>query len=438
MILTPPPVNGLKIDSLFDISAQFKNFIFRHLDEGNQSHERRFVIGVSAGVDSMVLLDLAKRFFLPEQLCVAYFDHQTRSETKLEAQFVQKKCKKLGVKKVFIGKRSGTHLSELAMRKERLRFLEQVRIETKSSFIFLGHHANDQLETLLMRLIRGTGPDGLAGILPRSGNILRPLLEISKNQIKDYAIQNRIGFLEDPTNRSSRYFRNRVRHQVIPTLLEAGRDFGGEEELLNKVTQLAGELQSLRTKRRKWCQKWTGQQLDKTPFWWSIHEEAWNVLSFDEKRGVARFLWKALVGESLQSKEIVRLVGAISAKKSATLSGRIQIEVSCGFIFFISEEHRKMTRVIQNQVMDWCSVSSETSQLKSKLKNLSAELRFLNPGDTYQQKKMKKIIYGLQIPRPFRPLYPVVAKSGTNELLWFFSMSGELSHWIKAPWEKKF
>jgi tRNA(Ile)-lysidine synthase len=108
--------------------------------------------------------------------------------------------------------------TQMAARELRYNWFEQIRKENHYHSIAVAHHLDDQLETVLLNITKGTGIRGLTGMQPKNGYIIRPLLEISKQKILDYAKENNVAFREDSSNASDDYQRNLIRHQVVPQL----------------------------------------------------------------------------------------------------------------------------------------------------------------------------------------------------------------------------
>jgi len=116
-----------------------------------------------------------------------------------------------------LGRADSTLTSEESARNARYAFLEEVRERTAASLVLTGHHADDQAETVLFRLLRGTGLRGLGGIPRRRGpSIVRPLLDFWRTELLEYALAVRLSWREDPTNRSSVYARNALRNRILP------------------------------------------------------------------------------------------------------------------------------------------------------------------------------------------------------------------------------
>jgi tRNA(Ile)-lysidine synthase len=109
---------------------------------------------------------------------------------------------------------------QMAARELRYQWFEQVRQQHHYHTVALAHHQNDTIETILLNLTRGTGIAGLHGILPKNGHWVRPLLFLSRQQITDLVLQNKLVYREDSSNASTKYARNKIRHEVIPKLKE--------------------------------------------------------------------------------------------------------------------------------------------------------------------------------------------------------------------------
>ncbi len=205
------------------LSNQVKRTIDRYhlLEKGD-----RVIVGVSAGVDSMVLLHLlnAHREAFDLSLIVAHVNHGLRpEESEEEAELVRKESAQLGcpfeyghfdVKEFQILRNLSL---QDAARRIRFHFFNDLLRKHHAQKIALGHHADDQVETVLLRLIRGSGLEGLKGILPiREGRIIRPLLEVWRKEIESFAKEKGVPFLSDSSNQKDRYLRNRIRHVLIP------------------------------------------------------------------------------------------------------------------------------------------------------------------------------------------------------------------------------
>jgi tRNA(Ile)-lysidine synthase len=191
----------------------------------------RVVIGVSGGADSISLLhllwSLREKYRL--QLCAAHLNHGFRGEEADEdARFVESFSSQLGIpcyiRKVDVPQyRQERKVSaQLAAREVRYRFFQDIVREWGANKLALAHNRDDQAETVLLRLIRGAGLDGLCGIPPvRPGEgfvIIRPLLAVSREMIEQYCVENDLNFRTDWSNFKTVYLRNKVRLELLPYL----------------------------------------------------------------------------------------------------------------------------------------------------------------------------------------------------------------------------
>jgi tRNA(Ile)-lysidine synthase len=175
------------------------------------------LIALSGGLDSVVLLHLL-RFHLRQrvgELSAAHFDHAMRPDSIEDARWVAGLCAAWQVPLAH-RRADPPPTSEADARHARYRFLHESA--PADALILTAHHADDQAETVLFRLARGTGLHGLRGIAPRRGRLVRPLLPFQRADLEAYAATRRLSFRTDPTNLELRYPRNRIRHQVLPAL----------------------------------------------------------------------------------------------------------------------------------------------------------------------------------------------------------------------------
>ena len=186
----------------------------------------KVLVAVSGGADSIALLHLLQRLSgtFPFSLVAAHLDHCLRSESQEDAAFVTAVCRGMGVELVSeqcdvaaLATELGTGLEE-AGRQARRDFLERIAGTKKCSVIALAHHADDQAETILFRMLRGSGLSGLAAMRLQTGVYIRPLLVFSRAQLRDYLQQHDLAWREDASNSDLSFSRNRIRHQLLPLL----------------------------------------------------------------------------------------------------------------------------------------------------------------------------------------------------------------------------
>lgn len=180
------------------------------VDPGN------YVVAVSGGVDSVVLLDLLSK--KPDlTLTVAHFDHGIRDDSVKDRQFVQKLAKHYGLRFIYDEGNLGPDVSEAIAREARYKFLRKVKINTKSKAIVTAHHQDDVIETVIINMIRGTGRKGMSS-LSTTEDLSRPLIGFTKVDIKTYANKNKLSWRDDPSNKDTKYLRNHIRLNIIPKM----------------------------------------------------------------------------------------------------------------------------------------------------------------------------------------------------------------------------
>lgn len=174
----------------------------------------RYGIAVSGGPDSMALLWLMTSL-LPDQIAAATVDHGFRKSSADEARMVASYCSHEYIRHQILNPPQPIEGSlQAAARQERYRLLEEWRVAEELDFIVTAHHADDQLETLLMRLNRSSGVSGLAGVRQKNGHILRPLLGWRRAELQKIALDEDIPFIDDPSNSDQRFDRARLRHAL--------------------------------------------------------------------------------------------------------------------------------------------------------------------------------------------------------------------------------
>lgn len=190
---------------------------------------KQLLIAISGGLDSVVLAKLCKQADLNFSLVHCNFLLRGE-ESDMDEEFVKQLAANLNVEiftKTFhtdvYAKKQRTSI-QLAARALRYDWFKDLLAEKKYDYVLTAHHADDNLETLLINLSRGTGIEGLTGIPPVNDQILRPLLPFSRHLIKNYAEQHFISWREDSSNASKKYLRNKFRHDVVPLLKEINPD----------------------------------------------------------------------------------------------------------------------------------------------------------------------------------------------------------------------
>ena len=178
------------------------------------SHDAPLLLAVSGGPDSMAMLDIVRRGWAGP-VFAATVDHRLRAESADEAAMVAAYCAKSGIFHAILHPDAPiTGNLQSAARAVRYRLLAQEAARTGAHFIVTAHHADDQLETMLMRLARGSGVDGLAAIRARNGQVIRPLLGLRKADLERHCAACDIPFVHDPSNANVDFDRARMREKL--------------------------------------------------------------------------------------------------------------------------------------------------------------------------------------------------------------------------------
>ncbi len=200
----------------------------------------RVVVAVSGGPDSLALLSVLREILpaVPLHLTVAHFDHGWRPDSQDDRDFVASMAAKWGYEFQTARAADGTPHTESAARTARYAFLRRTAAETNSTAIATGHTQDDQVETLLLHLLRGSGSRGLAAMRRRDRDLARPLLDISRSEIEAYLARLHLAPRRDPSNEDPRFTRNRLRQQLLPAIDAFDP---AARELLARTADILGE-----------------------------------------------------------------------------------------------------------------------------------------------------------------------------------------------------
>ena len=192
--------------------------------------DKKLLVATSGGMDSMVLVHLFQKLQL--NFALAHCNFQLRgSESDEDENFVKhyantNKITCFTTQFDTIKYSQENKLStQVAARNLRYNWFNEILLEDKFDYIITAHHADDVVETFMINLSRGTGLEGLTGIPSQNGNIIRPMLPFSREEIQNFATKNNIEWREDSSNASDKYLRNKIRHHIIPVLKEVNPSF---------------------------------------------------------------------------------------------------------------------------------------------------------------------------------------------------------------------
>ena len=214
-----------------------KRFLYMKLEQKTRQFMKQFhmlpegtgvVIGLSGGADSVALLEVlcSLREELNLRLAAVHVHHGIREEAQKDADFCEELCIKKNVRFFCeyvdvpnMSEEQGLSLEE-AGRNARYQIFEQYRQQLQMDVIAVAHHQNDQAETMLFQLFRGSGLRGMTGIPVKRGHIIRPLLGVSRGEIERYLQKKGLGYVTDMTNICNDYSRNKIRHHILPVAEE--------------------------------------------------------------------------------------------------------------------------------------------------------------------------------------------------------------------------
>lgn len=370
----------------------------------------RLLLAVSGGRDSMALAVLAWSTLPRPKIALAHYNHKTRTQSDQDELFVSLFAQAAGLSFVG-GAYSGQWAkapAEATLRRLRRSFLKRTRQVIEADFILTAHHANDQLETILMRMMRGAGVRGLRGIPEKRGPWVRPLLRFTRLELDAYLREKGIGFCEDQSNQSRDYLRNRVRQDLVPVFLQLARPFGDEARVLSRLQSNGEELAAMeRALSRRWRRR-LRQEWKETPYWFRLPDRLFRrAPSSLERQILIRAIVDKLGGVRLTRASVERLDSSFRTRmKSFPLTEGYEAQFSCGHWFFPRTGRRpeRVEKMFQIELQD----------------PEQHEIRWMRAGDRIGSSKLKKRVLALRIPRPERRFLPVVVRRQDGEVVWFY------------------
>ena len=416
---------------------KIKKTISRHdlLTPGNT-----VIVGVSGGSDSVCLLSLLKELRdLKLKLIVAHINHCLRGkESERDAEFVGRLADKNGLEFELLVKdaaefalKSGNSL-ELSGRIIRYDFFNQLSKKYHADSVATAHTLDDQVETVVMRFIRGSGVKGLAGIpYIREPNIIRPLLDISKSEIRKFLTDNKIKWVEDSSNLGEEFLRNRIRNKLIPELMELNPNlesvisrsaeiFSQNESYINQETTKAfkgiytGELRNFKKLHNYIKYTLIREAIGR------INENLLNI-DFDH----AHYALELLNSDKVSGE--INLPGDIIITKSydnfaVTHKSKINPKYSYWVNSFGEHEREHLSFTVNKEKVTKLDLGKNIALISPKKFMFPVEIRNFRPGDRFVpfgmrgEKKLKDFFIDEKVPRYLRKLYPLFIING--EIAW--------------------
>ncbi len=412
----------------------------------------RIVVGVSGGPDSMCLLhvlyNLREHFHF--ELIAAHFEHGLRpGEDEKETEFVSSFVKGLRIpfeyQRPVQDIKNGQGSLEERARLARYAFLEEVRKRYNAHKIALGHNMNDQAETVIMRLLRGSGISGLKGIPPvRDGVIIRPIIGLRRDDVLYYLQKRGLQYMKDSSNADETFLRNRIRHKLIPILKQYQPNV---ISILSRTSEIIGmEDDFMEVRAREWVD--TNVLFKEGIIGLPIHP--FKGLHTALKNRVIRYLLKKRMGHlrRISYEHINAIIDMIHGKRpnmEAHLPYNIVVRKVYNWILF--DEKKELEdfyyeipghgKYYLDAINSWIIVEqvnsvNETDKegvifLDADMIEFPVVIRNMRPGDRIAlwgmdgHKKIKDIFIDMKIPLDVRRAIPILENKGLPIYLWYIN-----------------
>lgn len=426
----------------------------------------KVLVAVSGGADSVCLLHLLKEMqgTLPFDLSIAHMDHMARGEESTEdACFVEDLGKKLGletfVQRVDVSKEKEnlkTSFQE-AGRMLRYDFLESTLKDIGGNKLALGHTADDQVETFLINLLRGSGLKGLAGMSEMRDAVIRPLIDCTRGEVEAYLAEGSLNYRVDTSNASDKYLRNRIRHQLLPVLKTFNQNIASN--IIETAKIIRDDDQCLTDQARSLYSEMAVPRVDIDGV--ELDREKFNRLPLAYQKRMVRLAIFQIQGDlrrvtARHTQQIIELFADSRVGKQIDLPGQlIAVSGSLGVEFRKHSERRprgvskektrlKSTELLvpgQTQIGDtglnlhakflelgeWKEPEKRPEQafLDFDKTGPGIQARFFMPGDRFVplgmtgRKKLKSFFIDEKIPREQRESIPILT-TGTGDIIWVY------------------
>lgn len=293
--------------------------------------QESFLLAVSGGVDSMVLLEsffLLRKKIETLNFSVVHIHHHLRKESDEEEEMVRNFCSERNIPLEVFHWEQGVAQTvgiEEKARKFRYQKLEESMNKHKASYVVVAHHADDQVETVLMKLTRGSTLEGIAGMKPirsfGNGYLIRPFLTVDKQDLYEYASIHQIPYREDASNSSLEYTRNRFRQEIIPVLKQENPKFN------QKIQEFTKTLQEQQELILNLAYQWMEQELVELSVGWSWNQKTFVKQPVGMQKVILVELSKKL-GGLLSTKNVSDIQTAIASDTS-----QLSLNLPKGWIF---------------------------------------------------------------------------------------------------------
>lgn len=405
------------------------------LSKYNIKNNDYIVVGVSGGSDSVALLDLLLNSIDHSKIVVAHVNHHVRIESDIEEEYLKKFCLERNIifeTTKFLEYKENNFENEA--RKRRYKFYENLLLKYNSKFLFLAHHGDDLIETVMMKIVRGSNLTGYSGIKEITNKknyfIIRPLLKFTKEDIITYNKENNLVYFNDRTNEDTNYTRNRYRKTILPLLKK-------EDPLVHlKFLKYSNILQEYDSYITKICQDLIIKKYQDKIKINDFKEED----PFIQKNIIYLLLVKIYNNEDnlIKEKHLINILNIIKStkpnQKTNLPKGYIAIK-EYNEVYFTKKIKDKTNykielkpfNIIDNHIIkkidntnnngnDICILDSSTIALPLYIRNRK-EGDYLEVKNLKGKKKVKELFIEAKIPLNKRNSYPLLVDSNDN-ILW--------------------
>jgi len=390
-----------------------------------QFDKDKIVIGVSGGMDSMVLLDLLQN----ENIVVAHINHNLRKQSKKEQAYLENYCKERSIPFetitfTYTNFELKQNFQDLA-HKKRTDFFEDVLKNHNSSTLLLAHHGDDLIETILMNIARGSSLKGYAGFREVSDNgsykIVRPLLKYSKDDIYEYAKENKIKFFIDKSNKQDKYTRNRYRKYILPFLKRENKN------IHQKYLKFSKSLFNANTLINRESKKFFEDDFSISKFnnlEYSVQEDVVSTLLKEKNINVSKRIIDSIINilsSNLPNQEVTLNDNYIFVKEYDKISIR-EKKVTPSYEVIINDFGEYKIPYEYKIIISKSESINSITYMKLCYNNTVFPITVRNrkPGDkmklSFGTKKVKDILIDMKIPLSKRDEIPIV--STNNRIIW--------------------
>jgi tRNA(Ile)-lysidine synthase len=426
----------------------------------------KVLVGVSGGADSIALLHVLHKFSRIQNysLIVAHINHMSRGkDSDIDAGFVESVAEKLKLpfylKKIDIGvERLKLKTSfQDAARIIRYQFFEETLQSVGGNRIALGHTADDQVETILINIIRGTGLKGLAGIPQVRNCIIRPFLEFYRKDLETYLKKNDFSFREDSSNLDKKYLRNRIRHELIPHLETYNPSVKKCLQVMSGIVRIDDSLLSLTT-RDIFKQKF-GKDNEKNIIW---EIEDFQSYPIALRQRLVREIFSHIIGDmqaitSHHVQQIINLFNSPKAGKVLNIPRGVTVTCSydsvlfskitdgiCGNKLLVTQIvipgttellkgpiRRVKTQIIAGTLRVFSLNTERQAFFDLEKTGLGIQVRFFRAGDRFcplgmtGRKKLKSFFIDQKVPQRMRSHIPILTNAD-DDIIWVYGQ--RISH----------